>query len=41
VFPLPRKACYLENALEMLDQQGEWYLERQTGVLSIAREART
>lgn len=28
------KACYLENALEMLDQPGEWHLDRQTGVLS-------
>jgi len=34
-FPDPRwKACYLENALEMLDQPGEWYLDRSTGVLS-------
>ena len=34
-FPEPRwKACYLENALEMLDQPGEWYLDRNTGVLS-------
>jgi hypothetical protein len=27
-------ACYFENALEMLDQPGEWYMDRQTGVLS-------
>jgi hypothetical protein len=27
-------ACYFENALEMLDQPGEWYLDRQTGILS-------
>lgn len=34
-FPQPRwKACYLENALEMLDQPGEWYLDRSTGILS-------
>ena len=32
--PSAGKACYLENALEMLDQPGEWYLDRQTGVLS-------
>jgi hypothetical protein len=25
---------YLENALELLDQPGEWYLDRKTGVLS-------
>lgn len=31
--PSEGKACYLENALEMLDQPGEWYLDRQTGVL--------
>ena len=28
------KACFLENALELLDQPGEWYLDRPTGVLS-------
>lgn len=34
-FPDPRwKACYLENAFEMLDEPGEWYLDRNTGVLS-------
>ncbi len=25
---------YLENAIEFLDQPGEWYLDRQTGILS-------
>jgi len=32
--PAAGKACYLENALEMLDQPGEWYLDLKTGVLS-------
>jgi hypothetical protein len=32
--PTAGKACYLENALEMLDQPGEWYLDRHTGMLS-------
>jgi hypothetical protein len=32
--PFAGKPCYLENALEMLDQPGEWYLDRHTGVLS-------
>lgn len=32
--PTAKKACYLENALEMLDEPGEWYLERQSGTLS-------
>jgi hypothetical protein len=32
--PLAGKACYFENAREMLDEPGEWYLDRQTGVLS-------
>jgi hypothetical protein len=27
-------ACYFENALQWLDQPGEWYLDRATGVLS-------
>jgi hypothetical protein len=31
--PEPGKACRLENALELLDQPGEWYLDRQAGVL--------
>mgnify|MGYP000238744695 CR=1 FL=1 len=26
--------CFFENAIEMLDQPGEWYLDRVTGVLS-------
>jgi hypothetical protein len=33
-FPAGDYACYFENAIEMLDQPGEWYLDRQTGVLS-------
>jgi hypothetical protein len=32
--PFAGKPCFLENALEMLDQPGEWYLDRQTGTLS-------
>ena len=32
--PTAGKACYLENAPEMLDQAGEWYLDRTTGILS-------
>jgi hypothetical protein len=32
--PTTGKACYLENASEMLDQPGEWYLDRKTGILS-------
>lgn len=32
--PFAGKSCYLENAPEMLDQPGEWYLDRKTGVLS-------
>lgn len=32
--PVPPYACYFENALEMLDEPGEWYLDRTTGVLS-------
>ncbi|MGD0899272.1 MAG: right-handed parallel beta-helix repeat-containing protein [Thermoguttaceae bacterium] len=28
------RRCFLENAIEMLDQPGEWYLDRQTGTLS-------
>jgi len=32
--PAPGIACYLENAPEMLDQPGEWYLDRTTGVLA-------
>ena len=33
-FPKGACPCYFENALEMLDQPGEWYLDRQTGMLS-------
>lgn len=32
--PTAGKSCYLENASEMLDQEGEWYLDRTTGILS-------
>ena len=32
--PYANNACYLEDALEMLDSPGEWYLDRATGVLS-------
>lgn len=32
--PTAGLACYLENAPEMLDQPGEWYLDRHTGVLA-------
>ncbi|MEI6972508.1 MAG: right-handed parallel beta-helix repeat-containing protein, partial [bacterium] len=32
--PGPGMGCYFENALEMLDQPGEWYLDRTSGVLS-------
>lgn len=31
--PAAGRACYFENALEMLTQPGEWYLDRATGVL--------
>ena len=30
----PDGRCYLENALEFLDVPGEWYLDRNTGILS-------
>ena len=30
----PQQRYYVENAREMLDQPGEWYLNRETGVLS-------
>ena len=33
-FPAGAFACYFENALELLDEPGEWYLDRQTGTLS-------
>lgn len=32
--PGPGRWCYFENAREMLDRPGEWYLDRQTGLLS-------
>jgi glycosyl hydrolase family 141/parallel beta helix pectate lyase-like protein len=32
--PRPGLACYFENAIEMLDEPGEWHLDRKTGVLS-------
>lgn len=31
---VPDGRCYLENALEFLDSPGEWYLDRNSGVLS-------
>ncbi len=36
IYNIPSKgvACFLENALELLDQPGEWYLDRQTGFLT-------
>jgi hypothetical protein len=33
-FPSAAYSCYFENAIEMLDQPGEWYLDRRTGRLS-------
>jgi len=30
----PNKPCYVENALEFVDESGEWYLDRKTGVLT-------
>ncbi|MCP4643985.1 MAG: hypothetical protein GY851_26315 [bacterium] len=30
----PNKPCYVENALEFVDEPGEWYLDRETGVLT-------
>ena len=32
--PGPGRWCYFEHAREMLDQPGEWYLDRRTGLLS-------
>ncbi|MFP4057437.1 MAG: right-handed parallel beta-helix repeat-containing protein [Candidatus Brocadiia bacterium] len=32
--PRQGRWCYLENAAEFLDQPGEWYLDRASGVLS-------
>jgi len=34
ICPGPGRWCFFENALEMLDQPGEWYLDRRTGLLS-------
>ncbi len=34
IFPSAGRWCHFENAREMLDQPGEWYLDRTTGVLS-------
>ena len=33
-YPLASHFCYLENAAEMLDEPGEWYLDRRGGVLT-------
>ncbi|MDD4889220.1 MAG: right-handed parallel beta-helix repeat-containing protein [Phycisphaerae bacterium] len=33
-YPVHGRKCYFENAAEFLDQPGEWYLDRSTGVLS-------
>lgn len=33
-FPQPGHTGYFENALELLDQPGEWHLDRRTGVLT-------
>ena len=30
----PKQRYYVENAIELLDAPGEWYLDRQTGLLS-------
>ena len=32
-YPLPQYPGYFENALEMLDGPGQWYLDRATGIL--------
>ncbi len=32
--PAPGKGFYLENAREFLDQPGEWYLDRATGIIT-------
>jgi len=34
IFPSPGRWCYLENARELLDQPGEWYVDRKSGELS-------
>lgn len=33
-FPVGGFGCYFENAREFLDTPGEWYLDRQAGILS-------
>ena len=33
-FPVAAYSCYFENALEMLDEPGEWYLDRRSGIVS-------
>jgi len=32
--PSAGRFCYLENAIEMLDRPGEWYLDRKSGVVT-------
>ena len=32
-YPIPQYPGYFENALEFLDEPGEWYLDRATGIL--------
>jgi len=34
IFPRPGRWCYFENARELLDQPGEWHLDRKTALLS-------
>jgi len=34
IFPSPGRWCCFENARELLDQPGEWYLDYRSGVLS-------
>ena len=34
IFPKAGRWCHVENAPELLDQPGEWYLDRGTGLLS-------
>jgi len=34
IFPSTGRWCYFENAPELLDQPGEWYLDRKSGQLS-------
>lgn len=34
ICPGPGRWCYFENARQMLDQPGEWYLDRTTGLVS-------